>query len=1132
MRLRFFVLFSLLAAAASIAAPAARVRVAAAVALETGEYDGRPVADVQLVIEGPARDPANPCEPGTAVRNGGVAVAGATRTTPARDQAAEAELLSLLRVAPNSEYSTVRVRESLEMLFRDGGVACARVEVRELGAPGSGPLRLSFIIRRQVKVGEVRLDLGAVPQGSTVSEDELRARLNMLDPGARLSVQTLRNNADLIQAYLRDRGFYRAEVDYSQELDATGTRATVIFRVSPGEQATVSAFNIGIKGFDPSDVRPTLRLQPGSPFTREVLGQDINRIRQAIIRKDYLAPQLEDPQVSLDEAGKLVTINLEGAIGPKVFVTTTDYDLREKTARELLPVKREGTIDQSAIVEGARRLRNRLQQDGWFFADVEAVCTIAPAPSNGAAAGIANGTPEMCENLNPSELSGGTVNIVYDVERGRRFKLTDIRITGTDQLTLEDVEDDLRTQKANALGFIPLLGYGRGYTSRERLEEDRRTVRARMRDLGYRRAEVEVRQGVSLEGENLVITFAVTEGPLTRVAGVEIRGNQIYTEARLREEINSEACRDRLRSKDPFTNERLREQFRTIIGAPFSRTGARGDGDCILNLYARDGYIDAQLDFSVVELPRKGTDEQVRLLYTIKNEGDKVFINRIFVNGNILTKREAVLKTITLAEGEVLRADRLTESERLLYATDAFRQVIIRTENAGETASGFRKRDVIIDVEETKPRILDYGGGYSTDNGPLGFVELRNSNLFGQLRQGAVRLRASRRQQLLRFEYFDPRFRQYGGGGDTRRFMPLALSLQYQRDSTVTRFFRSTIDRGNEGIVQRLDEEGNPIDQFGERTGEPTINRFTFNAETQRNMSSDNRSTLFLRYNYEDVRLYNIGSLLIEPILRPDRAVRLSRLGATFVRDTRDSQFDATRGEFLTLDYALALRQLGGNLSFNKFQLNYRRYYKLGERLRRSTVLAGNITLGLANLFNPRDRNDNGVIDDVDRTLPISERFFSGGSTTLRGFGYEEAGPRAVIQGGIFRNQDGELVTLNPFLVPVGGNALAVVNLEARTPLTKVFQVVPFYDGGNVFRRIGDIFGREATPGEDPNLRVHWTHTVGLGLRIKTPIGGALAVDYGYLLNPPQFVLDPAAVNPQIIRLKPGQLHFRFTQTF
>src|ERR671939_803135 len=104
-------------------------------------------------------------------------------------------------------------------------------------------------------------------------------------------------------------------------------------------------------------------------------------------------------------------------------------------------------------------------------------------------------------------------------------------------------------------------------------------------------------------------------------------------------------------------------------------------------------------------------------------------------------------------------------------------------------------------------------------------------------------------------------------------------------------------------------------------------------------MDRSRHSVLFVRYAYEDVRLFNISSLLIASILRPDRAIRLSRFGATFVRDTRNSQFDTTRGDFLSVDYSLALRQLGGNLSFNKFQLNYRRFYQLKQV--RGTVLAG-----------------------------------------------------------------------------------------------------------------------------------------------------------------------------------------------
>ena len=71
------------------------------------------------------------------------------------------------------------------------------------------------------------------------------------------------------------------------------------------------------------------------------------------------------------------------------------------------------------------------------------------------------------------------------------------------------------------------------------------------------------------------------------------------------------------------------------------------------------------------------------------------------------------------------------------------------------------------------------------------------------------------------------------------------------------------------------------------------------------------------------------------------------------------------------------------------------------------------------------------------------------------------------------------------------------------------------------------------------NLRAHWSNTVGLGFRIQTPLGGALAVDYGFLLNPPEFLIPqrgPDGIKfdgtPAIFRLGRTQLHFRITQTF
>ncbi|MCU1264481.1 MAG: outer membrane protein/protective antigen [Acidobacteria bacterium] len=1081
---------------------------------DNGDYDGRTIAAVEIVFEG----------------------------SPA-DEAVQAEFMVMLRVAPNSEYSAVRIRDSLQALFDSGRVASARVEVTEVSGR-KGPLRVRFIIQRQVIVADIRLEIG-LATGAPIATDEIRARLNLIKPGARASKQSVLRNVDEIQGYLRDRGYFNAMVDSSQEVDAGGTRATVFYRITPGEAARVAAFNLDIKGFDPATVRPTLTLQPGAWFTRQALGEDVTRLRQAIIARGYLAPQIADPRVEREIEKNQMTITLTGAVGPKVNVAVENYKISDKLSRDLLPVKREGNIDQSAIVEGARRLRNKLQEDGYFFAEVTPVCKVTPPLPDL----LANGTRETCETLNPDALGDHTVDITYQVEQGRRFTLKDIRITGTNKVTYDDVAAELKSQKANALGFIPYLGYGRGYTSLALLEQDKRTVAAHMREFGYRRSVVQVIQGVAINGEDLIITFKVTEGPLTRVAGVEIRGNKIYTE------------------------ERLRRELRTIVGAPISRAIARVDVDSLHNLYAHDGYIDAEIAPSLVELPKKGEDEQVRIIYTIRNEGDKVFINRIIVNGvtgdagTQQTKRNAIARASALAPGELLRSDRLNEAERTLYTTDAYSQVTIHTEPAGETSAGYKKRDVIIDVEEKKPRVVDYGGGYSTDTGPLGLFELSNVNLMNKLRQGAVRLRVSSRQQSLRLEYFDPRFARYG----TNQFAPLSLSLQYRRDSTITRFFRSAIDRGTMGIVQRLDKKGNPIDQFGIKTGQPTINRFTFSIETQRGLNQKTRSIVFARYMYEDVRLLNLQSLVIKDILLPDRVVRLSRFGLSFARDTRErceagipgsaeeasshggevcryNQLDPTQGDFLTADYSIAVRQLGGNISFSKFQSSYRRYYRL--RGFRKTVLAGNMSLGLANVFNPRDRDGNGRIDEIDRTLPISERFYSGGATTLRGFNYEEAGPRqAVVTEGSFLTQNKKVVFLNPFTVPVGGNALAVLNLEARVPTTKELQIVPFYDGGNVFRRVGDLFGRHEKPDTTStltlinslNLRTHWTHTVGLGFRIQTPLGGALAVDYGYLLNPPSFLVPqrgPSGASgdfdgtPAVFRLNRGQVQFRFTQTF
>ena len=1084
---------------------------------QVGDFEGRPVSSVEVVLEGTPADPA-----------------------------AQSEFKSLLRIADGGEYSAVNVRQSLHDLYASGRIASARVEIDQPnGTNPAQPIRVRFVVQRQIIIASVSIRIGPTT-GTPIARDEIRARVNLLQPGRRFSIAAIEKNADEIQTYLRDRGYFNATVEHNEipaPGDTTGTRRIVVFAITPNEQARVGKLVIDSK-LNLPDTASTLKLQPGALFTRDLLSEDMDRVKQALIAKGFMAPQLKDPpDVTRNPTTGEIEIKIEGTPGPTVEVSFNNYTLKESKQQKLLPLKREGNIDYAVIDEGGRRVKLKLQEEGYFFAEVTPKCTITPPLSNT----TVNGTEEACFDLNPSDLSGRHVKIVYDVTLNKRLRLSEIRIAGTNKLTLNDIQPQLRSRKASAFGFLPLLGgYARGVTSNSMLEEDRRTVDRLMKELGYLGAKTVVVPTIPLTEDSLILTFKVTEGPLTRLADYQFKGVNAIPEDRMREEIS------------------------LVKGAPYSPSEVRAARDQLLNLYARLGYIEADVTTSTEPLPESGGDKQLRLIFTVTKEGSKAVINEIVINGVTgsasvqETKRAAIRRAIPLVSGDLLRADRITEAERALYVTDAYRQVVITQQPAGEAGNNVKRYDVIIDVEEKRPRVVEYGGGYSTDLGPLGLFELTHVNFRNRLEQAAMRIRMSQRQQLVRLEFLDPRFFQYR----KRDYAPLGLSVQYLRDSSITRFFRSTIDQGTNGIVQRLDENGNPVDQFGQPAGIPTINRFILTAETQRVMSRKLHSILFARYNYEDVRLKNIESLLIEPILRPDAVVRLSGPGLSFVIDTRErcehrlagtiygedetvrggevcryNQTDATRGHFFNADFRVASRALGGNTSFTRFESSYHTYYK--SRAARNTVFAANLSVGLASLFSPRDLNGNGMVDDFDLLLPISERFFSGGSTTLRGFGFEEAGPRQVIvPQGEFHDNSGKPVGVNPFTVPIGGNAQVIMNLEARIPVNPNIQAVPFYDGGNVFRSISDMLHpKPFTPTgnfvEDinaQNLRVRWSHTVGLGFRFKTPLGGALAVDYGYLLNPSEFLipqfLNTAHPTTAIYRLHQGQIQFRFTQTF
>jgi outer membrane protein assembly factor BamA len=252
----------------------------------------------------------------------------------------------------------------------------------------------------------------------------------------------------------------------------------------------------------------------------------------------------------------------------------------------------------------------------------------------------------------------------------------------------------------------------------------------------------------------------------------------------------------------------------------------------------------------------------------------------------------------------------------------------------------------------------------------------------------------------------------------------------------------------------------NPI--FTSRIGEGSF-------QVERTLDRDRTRTLLLRYGFRRTILTNL--LIPDLVLAQDRAVRLSTFSGSFIRDTRDKPLDAHKGLLESIDFGITPSALGSSANFVRFLGQAAYYHGFG-----SIVWANSLRIGAAKPF-------------AGSHIPLSERFFSGGATSLRGYPINGAGAQREISA---CKDPKDPKTCVPVKVPVGGNGLLILNSELRFPLPirKGLGGVAFYDGGNVYEHFR--FG---------NLMSQYSNSVGFGLRYETP-AGPVRFDIARRINP------------------------------
>ena len=482
----------------------------------------------------------------------------------------------------------------------------------------------------------------------------------------------------------------------------------------------------------------------------------------------------------------------------------------------------------------------------------------------------------------------------------------------------------------------------------------------------------------------------------------------------------------------------LRSILHSTEGQPYSEANIASDRDNLLQYYYDNGYPDAKFEFTSTPGDKPNRQDLTFLI----TPGRREFVRRVIVSGLHITKLKLVTERISLNDGDPLSQSKISDSQRRLYDLGIFARVDTAIQNPeGEEPT----KAVLYSMEEARlysittgigAEIARIGGGTTTLDQPAGAtgfsprvtLGISRLNFLGLGHTVTLQGLVSTLEQRALFEYLIP---QLEGNKN--------LSLQFSGFFDISKDVRTFSARREEGSVQ-----------LGQRLSKANSMQYRL---------------VFRKVNI-------IGTPLVSPELIPlySQPVRVGLISSTFIQDRRDDPIDAHRGVYNTIDIGLASNLLGSQTGFGRIVARNATYHRITK----------NITFARSTYFGDISRYAG------QSTIPLAERFFSGGSSSHRAFPDLQAGPRDLQTG-----------------FPIGGDALFINTLELRFPVIgDNIGGVLFNDMGNVYSSLDNISLRF----RQRNLADfdYAVQAFGFGIRYRTPVG-PVRVDLSLSPNPPRF---------------------------
>ncbi|MDA1095033.1 MAG: BamA/TamA family outer membrane protein [Acidobacteria bacterium] len=833
----------------------------------------------------------------------------------------ERAILELIETRPGEPLSLRRVRESVVHLFTLGDYA--DVQVSATSETRGVVLRYDLIPLRTSGAVEVRGNLG-LP-----SED-------LIGPITRRFGRAVRaDQISAVVAMLED--IYRDAGRFAPTISADTVNGRLVFDIDQGPAALIG--HIDLRGA-PEEGRPgvlqRLGLEDGAVYDAAQLEARLDAYEADVRQRRYYVARFRH-DVSPSPDGRVVDVVLDVQTGSPVAVRFEGDHVPEARLDELVPIAREGSIDEDLLEDSSLRLETHLQGLGYRDARV---------------------THERLE-------ASGELSIVFTVDRGRIHRVAAVRFTGHDAVSEAEVAELFGVQSG-----LPVV-----MSDIERGAAAVRTFYARQ---GYSNTQVipvldelpPADADRPAADAQVVCAVQVIEGPRTTVADVAFRGN------------------------DAVAADQLAALLETMPGVPYYGPRLESDRQRVRAHYLNEGYEAVRVD---VRATFGEGDATVDLTFEVV-EGIQVIVDHVLVVGTDQIRPSTVRAEVTLRPGEPLGVDDQIETRRRLNALGLFRRVDILTLSHG---GGDRRDVVLVVEEapatsvgygggvEVTQRLRASDAGAAAESlelAPRGFFEIGRRNLWGKNRSLDLFTRVSVRRKddrdaptpmsslglneyRLLLNYREPR--AFGRAGD------LLIS------GFIEQTIRPSFDLFGRGVnVEVRRAIGYAMTgSVGYRYGQ---NRLT------------NAQFLAAELPLVD-RLFPTVTLstLFSGLVRDTRDDPLEPTSGTFLGVESEAAFRAIGSEvgFVKTSFQGAVfKQLPHDLVFAAGgRLGLAHGFRRTVTIRSPPVL---VTLEDGVLV----FKETGEVTPVTiSALPASERFFAGGDTTVRGFALDRLGTGPLV---------------------------------------------------------------------------------------------------------------------------------------